>query len=320
MPDRQHATAEQVTVALCSIGRPELVTALSAVRAGDTDAVREVVIVDNAGGALDVPLLRSLLDPVPLRVLQGTGPAAAGRNLVLAQSRTDVVLFTDDDCVPTSSWVRELACFMVANPSVAAAFGAVEPDALPGARIRSVEIADVGVVAWGEASSSGDELWCPAISAPEWKPGIASGPPTVPWALVGSSNNLALRRSRMLSGRPPFLPALGPGTAAGSGEDTELGYALMAHGREIAYVPESLVFHHSWLGASAAERAKRVYFRGNVEALGCHVLNADQRAGQLLQAYLQHFCNVNGFADLGEVLEWGYGGHAVNATRTPLRK
>ena len=328
------AEADRITVALCSVGRSSLVRTLSAIAAGETGGIHEVIVVDNSSasgpkapadrddgtGAIPAEELAKVLAPVPLRVLRGPGPASGGRNLALTHATTDVVLFTDDDCIPSASWAAAMATFMREEPRAAAAFGAVEPVPLAGARIRTVEIPGIGTVAWGEGSAAGQDLWCPAITAPTWARGVAVGEATVPWAIVGSSNNLALRSSLLLPGRAAFLPWLGPGTAAASGEDTEIGYALMAAGRAVAHVPEAVVHHDSWVGPREAEWAKRVYLRGNIEGLGPHVLSGDPRAGQVLQAYLRHFCDVNGFADMGELLEWGYGEHLPGQMRQPMRR
>ncbi|GGS45055.1 glycosyltransferase [Actinokineospora fastidiosa] len=314
---------DQLTVAMCSVGRPALSRTLTELRAGDIGQIREVLIVDNTpGGTLDGPRLREILDPLPLRLLRSSGPASIGRNAALAAATTDVVLFIDDDCLPTSTWAKAMAAYLAAEPSVAAAFGAVEPVPVPGGHLEWTEIPKLGTVAWGTAYTEGRQLWCPAVSAPPWKGGITRGEPTVPWCVVGSSNNLALRRSRLLPDRPAFLTHLGPGTGAGSGEDTELGYALMASGRDVAYLPESAVYHDSWLEMHHAERAHRCYFRGNTEALGHHALAGDPRAVELLMAYCTHFLanNAFGLRDLGALMEWAYGDLRAGATRPPLRK
>lgn len=313
-----------VTVAICSVGRPVLNRALSLLAAGDTSVIAEVLLVDNTPDAsLDTQRLAEILAPLPLRVLRGPGGTSEGRNLVLDQAATDVVLCFDDDCLPAPSWAAELAAYMHSEPGVAAAFGQVEPVPAPGARVCTDKVPLLGSSAWGEADGpDGEKLWCPAVSSPHWQPGIVTGEPTVPWAVVGSSNNMALRRSLMLPDRPAFLPALGPGTGAGSGEDTEFGYALMAAGRTLAHVPAAKLRHDSWLPPQATEWTHRCYLRGTVEALGHHVMRGDDRARTLLIAYLMYFSSDNayGLRDLGEILEWGYGDHVAGRPRQPRRK
>ncbi|MFJ8142466.1 glycosyltransferase family 2 protein [Streptomyces sp. NPDC096013] len=313
-----------VTVAVCSVGRPVLDRALTMLAAGDTGPIAEVLVVDNTPDtSLDVERLADILAPLPLRVLRGPGGTSEGRNLILDQAVTDVVLCFDDDCLPAPSWAAELAAYMRSEPDVAAAFGLVEPVPAPGARVCTDKVPLLGSSAWGEADGpDGEKLWCPAVTSPHWEAGVVTSEPTVPWAVVGSSNNMALRRSLMLPGRPAFLPGLGPGTGAGSGEDTEFGYALMAAGRTLAYIPEAKLLHDSWLPPKAAEWTHRCYLRGTVEALGQHVMRGDERARTLLIAYLMYFSSDNayGLRDLGEILEWGYGDHVAGRPRQPRRK
>ncbi|MEU6347869.1 glycosyltransferase [Streptomyces sp. NPDC047072] len=315
---------ELVTVAVCSVGRPVLHRALSGLARGETGSVAEVLVVDNTDdGSLDRTRLADLLAPLPLRVLRGPGGTSDGRNLALAEARTDVVLFFDDDCLPEPTWARELAAAMAAEPTVAAAYGSVEPVPVPGGRVLTDKVPLMGESAWGEAESAdGEPLWCPAVTSPTWKAGIATGEPTPTWAVVGSSNNMAVRRSLLIDGRPAFLPTLGPGTGAGSGEDTEFGYALMAAGRALAHVPGAGMRHDSWLAPAATEWTERCYLRGTVEALGHHALQGDERAARLLTTYLAYFAAGNryGFRDLGAILAWAYGDHTAGRPRRPQRK
>lgn len=297
---------EQMTLLVVTAGRPSLERTLRGACAGGRSRLAEVLLIDNSASGLDADSVSQWVAGVPVRIIAGE-PGGVGRNLLIGEARTDLVCFTDDDCVPDPAWIAELAGYLTANPAVAAAFGKVAPTPRPGAWIREIAIDNVGTVAWGEDGTGDDLLFCPSISAPSWPPGVPAGRPSVPWAVVGSSNNLGIRRSLLLPGRLPFLLTLGPGSPAVSGEDTEFGYALMAAGRQVAYVPDAVVLHDSWLDVRLADRKRRGYFRGNTEALAHHAMRGDARAAELLSAYWAHFCEVNGFGDPGEVLDWAYG-------------
>jgi GT2 family glycosyltransferase len=298
---------EPASLVICSLGRPSLVATVAAACAESAGAIGEVVLLDDSRGRIDHDVIRDAAAGVPCRILTRDADGLGVRSRALDAARHDLLLLTDDDCLPAPDWAARLVDFMVEHPDVAAAFGRVDPSPRPGAVTRVTAIPGVGEVAWGEAPGPDGPVWCPAISVPSWSPGIVDDEPTVPWARVGASNNLALRRSRLLPGRPIFLPMLGPGTRAGCGEDTELGYALMAAGRPVAYVPDARMLHDSWLPAGTAARKRWHYFQGNTEALGLHAMSGDARAASLLGAYWRHFCEVNGFAGLADVLGWAYG-------------
>jgi GT2 family glycosyltransferase len=77
----------------------------------------EVIVVDDGGGA---PLEHSL---APLRnrleltlIVQRRAGAAAARNRGVAQSRGELLAFTDDDCVPDPGWLAALASRHIRDP------------------------------------------------------------------------------------------------------------------------------------------------------------------------------------------------------------
>jgi glycosyl transferase family 2 len=304
---------EQMTLLVVTAGRASLETTLRAACSAGRSFLAETLLLDNSPAGLVPGEVSRWVGGVPVRIIAGE-PGGVGRNLLIEQARTDLVCFTDDDCLPDEGWIATLTAYLSAHPEVAAAFGKVLPVPRPGSWVREISIAGVGTVAWGEVGTGDDLLFCPSISAPSCAPGVARCNPSVPWAVVGSSNNLGIRRSLLLGGRPPFLTTLGPGSPAISGEDTEFGYALMAAGRDVAYVPEAQVLHDSWLDVTEADRKRRGYFRGNTEALAHHAMRGDRRAAELLAAYWSHFCEVNDFADPGRVLDWAYGTAATVVT------
>lgn len=71
---------------------------------------QEIIVVDD-GSPSALPDFSSVFD-VPVRVLrQSAREPAAARNLGARMARTDWLLFTDSDCVPTDSWpIGYLAC------------------------------------------------------------------------------------------------------------------------------------------------------------------------------------------------------------------
>ena len=92
----------------------------------------EVVIVDNGSSDDTWETLRSLeaTSTLQLRVLQnppGKGPAA-GRNRAWRDARGDICAFTDDDCMPTPTWLPELRQLM-ADRSVVVAGRILPPPA-----------------------------------------------------------------------------------------------------------------------------------------------------------------------------------------------
>jgi hypothetical protein len=110
MPDGDVPT---VTVVISTYNRPQLLEGLvGALEKQDLDAPYEVVIVDNGSAAETAAELHRLqaqtdMSMRVLRIEVNNGPGAA-RQLGWQQARAPMVAFTDDDCVPTTGWLREL--------------------------------------------------------------------------------------------------------------------------------------------------------------------------------------------------------------------
>jgi GT2 family glycosyltransferase len=96
------------SVCVSTFRRPDrLERLLAALEAQDVKDF-EVVVYDDASGDATSEVLARWRDRLPLTALAGAvnrGPAA-GRNAAWRASRSAVVLFTDDDCVPQPGWVR----------------------------------------------------------------------------------------------------------------------------------------------------------------------------------------------------------------------
>ena len=131
LPDLD-AARPVVAVAVSSHERPKGVRALIAALEAQTlprDRF-EVVIVDDgsspeAFAALEHERARTDLDLKIVRFDHNQGPAV-GRNTAWRSSSAPIVAFTDDDCMPTPTWLEEGVRAMRATPSVLV--GATEPD------------------------------------------------------------------------------------------------------------------------------------------------------------------------------------------------
>ena len=81
----------------------------------------EVIVVSDGGDRAGFPDLSEFEQALRLTVVHAThgGPARA-RNTGLERARGDIVVFTDDDCLPHSEWVERMAKRISHDPPVAA--------------------------------------------------------------------------------------------------------------------------------------------------------------------------------------------------------
>lgn len=117
-----------VTVVIPTFNRSSLLRrtlAAIAAQEGISAAAVEVVVVDD-GSTDDTAAVAAGFPSVVYLRQANAGPAAA-RNRGWAAATAPVVAFTDDDTVPSSSWLADLSAVFAADPGLAAVGGAVAP-------------------------------------------------------------------------------------------------------------------------------------------------------------------------------------------------
>lgn len=218
--------AISVTVAICTWKRPQLL-AQTLQRFFEVevpaDARCELLIVDNNSKDTTAAVVAEYSARLPIRyVLEERAGIACARNRALDESASsDYLLFTDDDVLVASGWMRAFVDFMQGHPEAAAVAGPIEPwfpeppdhqllDAFPVLAKGFCGIDEAQFVANGRASYTA---------------------------------NLGFRTSLMSGLR--FAEHLGrKGPFAGGGEDVTFCRALLARGEAIGWCPEMVVKHY----------------------------------------------------------------------------
>jgi GT2 family glycosyltransferase len=207
--------APPASLVVCTRDRPSAAErCLLAVAAG-TALPDEVVLVDQ--GDAELPRAFAALTAAGVELnhhrVERMGTSRA-RNRGIAAARNELVVFTDDDCVPDARWLEHLL------PAAAAggASGRVLPlpDETPGLVPVSSRVAN---------------------ERRTFRPGDR----TLPWE-VGTGGNLAARRD-YLDRVNGFDERLGPGTPFAAAEDIDLIDRLLQAGCEFVYEPGAVVLH-----------------------------------------------------------------------------
>ncbi|MBC3190560.1 glycosyltransferase [Pseudonocardia sp. C8] len=241
---------DPITVVIATRNRPEsLARCLRAVLASDHPAL-SVIVVDNdpedertrdAVTATGSPRVRYVREP--------RRGASVGRNRGLAEARTEIVAFTDDDTEVDPAWASRLSGAFAADPELACVSGPVLA-----ARLRSPEerAADVALA------------WNKGFTARRFS--LAQPPddsPIFPFApgLFGIGANLAVRAvaARSAGG---FDEAMGPGTPTHGGEDCEFLVRMILAGHVLGYAPGAYLWHHHRPDQDALRRQMEGYAVG----------------------------------------------------------
>jgi len=213
------------------------------------DLTYEVIVVDNGSQDETRETGKSFVSHSPdkFRYVFAKIPGKSrALNSGIRVAKGDVLVFTDDDCIPEVGWLRAIACEFTSDPSLCVLGGRVE-------------------------------LYCV-----EDRPvTIRTGRERIPFSSVGQlfslvvGCNMAVRR-RALDVVGGFDPALGPGTRMAAAEDVELIYRIFKAGFKIVYSPDVVVYHnHGRKTDEQVKVLKRDYVVGRGAFYCKHILRGD---------------------------------------------
>ena len=227
MPSRP-SSGPSITVAICSRDRPwQLARALGAI-APMLQRNDELLVVLNAP-ANDAPSPAREHGPDVRFVVEPRPGLDWARNRALIEFRSDVILFTDDDCVPDAGWIDAHRSLFGQNPDVGVATGLVEP-------LELATPAQVLFERYGGFARGYLRRW---IQAPRRR-SVAGAVGNV--GEYGAGANLAIRR-RLIELVGPFDAALGAGTATSGGDELEFLFRTLKSGGLLASEPRAIVRH-----------------------------------------------------------------------------
>lgn len=237
------------SVVVATANRPDLLrTSLPALAAAAESVPGTAVIVVEQGPPAARGICEQLGIAADVVYDPGRGVSRA-RNLGAQRATSDVVLFTDDDCIVPASWVGDhLDAF---DGRVAATFGPVR--GLP----RAIVADD------------------PVARPRRHRAGA------MPWH-VGHGSNMAVRRDVLLA-LGGWDERIGPGTPLPAGEDADLIVRLLENGGVARSGVGSAVEHLPWRTADAERDTARAYELG----AGVWIGKALRRLGGEARPYLR---------------------------------
>lgn len=226
-----------VTVAICTRNRPDVLEAC--LRTVDfLDPAPNAVVVIDQSDPETAGKVRELCDARIAYVRSEPRGLGYARELALERCDTEILLFTDDDCLVRPGWAGALAAVFSLHPRAGAAVGAVRPH--------------------------------PAHPLPEGVPGWVTdwgGPetrvyvePTDP-ARIGGGLNFGVRVPVLL-GLGGFDPELGAGAPLRSSEDADAFHRILSAGWQVVYTPQAVVSHRPPRDLAAHEANEQAYAWG----------------------------------------------------------
>lgn len=233
------------TIAICTRERPaDLRNALTAIACLPDDG-QEVLVVDNCPTTEETRAVVAAFPGVRY-VREDERGLNSARNRALRDATHPVVVFTDDDAVPDSGWLRALAAHF-ARPLVGCVTGLTLPLEL-----------ETPAQEWFERFGGfGRGFWRRVFETPGHPP-LIGGP-------IGAGVNMAVRRDTAAA-VGAFDPALDAGTPTHSGGDHEMFGRLLTAGYQIVYEPEALSWHRHRRDFAALQATLGGYATGTYAA------------------------------------------------------
>jgi GT2 family glycosyltransferase len=212
----------RVTVAVCTRNRTaDLALCLDAIMQMSLPAA-EVLVVDNAPSSDDTERLVRERYPAVRYVREPRPGLDWARNRAIAEARSEILAFTDDDVIVDPNWVRAISQLFAAAPDVHVVTGLVVPYELESQAQQDFE-------SYGGFGRGLVRAWHLA--------GAHHGA-----GRFGTGANMAFRRA-LFDAIGGFDPALDVGTAANGGGDLEMYFRVLQQGYLLVYEPRALVRH-----------------------------------------------------------------------------
>ena len=248
------AAAPPLTVVIPTRDRPErLRRCLASVIGGSYPRDRlEIVVVDNASTTDATKMVVEEFQGTPkVRYLfEARSGSASARNRALPEIRTELVVFTDDDVRIDEHWLIEIVRGFWSDERVDVVSGLLLPSSLD--TPAQVWFEEYGGFSRGFVRRVFDVQECWPLDEPLFP--FSAG-------LFGTGNNMAFRTTalRSIGG---FDPALGNGTPALGGVDSEVLLRSVLLGHRLVYQPTAIVYHEHRQDYEALKRQVFSYGTG----------------------------------------------------------
>jgi len=200
---------------------------------------RELIVVDQSDGDESGRVVERYQDRIPgLRHLPTPSRGLSrARNEAIRVAGSEILAFTDDDCMVRSDWIGAVAAAFEEEPDLAVVTGGSLPESTGGIEARRAAIT----------------TWHSEHRRHFRRP--------VDPAEVGGGFNLSMRRA-WAEKVGLFDPDLGPGARFRGAEDTDFIHRILRAGGVIRYDPRVVVAHLPWRDGAVQSEVEVEYGHG----------------------------------------------------------
>lgn len=212
----------------------------------------QILIADQSTNNQTVKTIKSLHSSKIEIVKMKKKGKARGLNLLVKKSESNILAFTDDDCIVSKSWLHQIIKTYDKFPNLAGIFGNVYPY---------------------KPKNHSSEI-CPSTF--KAKKMLTHTFEKFHYYQVGLGNNMSIKKS-VIEKVGNFQEWLGPGSIATNGEESELIFKILKQGFILATNPKVFVFHNRWLNYKQEKLIQANYTQGFISFLAFYLFTKDQK-------------------------------------------
>jgi glycosyltransferase involved in cell wall biosynthesis len=242
----------EISVLLCTRNRGEKIkNAVDSILENSYENF-ELIIVDQSSDDKTKTAIETYSDPRIRYIRSQTVGLSRSRNIAIRESLSEIVGFTDDDCIVDREWLASIMTEFEGDSSVMGVYGRVLP--------------------YGKGEPS---MVCHCIIDSMERKTVDS--PIIPYTVLGHGNNMSFRKD-VFRKTGLYIESLGAGTWMRAGEDTDLTYLALRKRIKFLYSPKPLVYHNNWVSKEKGENLELGYILAAVAIFTKYSLKMDKIA------------------------------------------
>jgi glycosyltransferase involved in cell wall biosynthesis len=276
----------KLSVLLCTRNRGEKIrNAVDSILANSFSDY-ELIIVDQSSDGRTAAVMSQYADQRIRYIATDTVGLSRSRNIAIRESSSEIIVFTDDDCICDKGWLASIHTEFEKDPLLMGVYGRVLP-----------------------YGAGREDLTCPCVI--ESRERRVVNKPVVPYEFLGHGNNMSFRKT-VFRELGLYIESLGAGTWMKAGEDTEVIYRALRKGMKFIYSPEPVVYHDNWVTSQRMQQLQYGYTKAGAAIFIKYALRGDRTAAKhiisrgvfLLRHLLGRLKRLNRDKNLGFAFKW----------------
>lgn len=240
----------KITILICTRNRPNQIRECLISILANSFHDYSILVADQSTNNETIRVVKTLRSR-KIKVFSMSKPGKTkGLNLMIQQTKSEILVFTDDDCIVVKDWLEKIFNTYQHYPQIAGVFGNVLPY---------------------QSESHLKEI-CPSLIE------------TARFTLLTeknfrhflNGNNMSLKKS-VFEKVGGFKEWLGVGSIGEAGEESELILRILKNKLILAINPQSIVYHNRWLTSQQEKELQAHYTCGFLAALSFHLLEKDYK-------------------------------------------